>query len=220
MQVERPDGRQEATEMYVKGLIRFGLPVAVLLLTVAGCAQPPNEEITGARTALEQAKSADVTDYAPESLATARDAEAALDAEIRAQEEKMSILRSYDKTTELAKQAKAAADQAVADAATAKEAARAEASALIAESRTRLDEAKAMLQSAPRGKASATDIAALQGDLNSAEAMLGEAQAAFDAGNYRDATVKVQAMRQTTDEVQAAIEAAKQAQQAARPRKG
>ena len=57
--------------------------------------------------------------YAAESLKAAQDAQAALDAELKAQEAKW--VKSYDRTKELAAAAKAAGDKAAADAVAGKE---------------------------------------------------------------------------------------------------
>jgi protein TonB len=97
-----------------------------LAITVTGCASPPTADVDAAKAALDKASTERADQYAPESLKAAQDAGAALDAELKAQESKW--FKSYDKTKELAASAKAAGDQAAADAVTARE--RAEALAI------------------------------------------------------------------------------------------
>jgi len=97
-----------------------------LAITVTGCASPPAADVDAAKAALDKASTEHADQYAPESLKAAQDAGAALDAELKAQESKW--FKSYDKAKELAASAKAAGEQAAADAITARE--RAEALAI------------------------------------------------------------------------------------------
>jgi TonB family protein len=90
-----------------------------LAITVTTCASPPNADVDAAKAALERAASERAGEYAPESLKAAQDAQAAVDAELKAQEDKW--FKSYDKTKELAVATKAAGDKAVADAVAGKE---------------------------------------------------------------------------------------------------
>jgi len=96
------------------GAIALGLAFAA-----AGCASPPTAEVDAAKAALDRAAADGADQYAADSLKAAQDAKAALDAELKAQEAKM--VKSYDKTRELATAAKAAADKAAADAVAGKE---------------------------------------------------------------------------------------------------
>ena len=84
-----------------------------LAITVTGCAAPPAADVDAAKAALDSAATNHAGQYAPESLKAAQDAQAALDAELKAQEGKW--FKSYDKTKELAAAAKAAADKASAE---------------------------------------------------------------------------------------------------------
>ena len=89
------------------------------LAIVTGCASPPTADVDAAKAAVDNAATAGAGQYAAESLKTAQDARAALDAELKAQEGK--FVKSYDKTKELAMAAKAAGDKAAADAVAGKE---------------------------------------------------------------------------------------------------
>jgi TonB family protein len=99
--------------------LRFLAMSLGLMITVTGCASPPNADVDAAKAALDKATTAGADQYAAESLKAAQDARAALDAELKVQEGKM--LKSYDKTKELAIAAKAAGDKAAADAVAGKE---------------------------------------------------------------------------------------------------
>jgi TonB family protein len=99
--------------------LRFLAMSLGLAITVTGCASPPTADVDAAKAAVDKAATAGADQYAAESLKAAQDAQAALDAELKAQEGKM--LKSYDKTKELAIAAKAAGDKAAADAVAGKE---------------------------------------------------------------------------------------------------
>jgi TonB family protein len=100
-------------------IVRFRAIALGLAITVAGCASPPSSDVDAAKAALDKATTDRADQYAAESLKAAQDAKAALDAELKAQEGK--LIKSYDKTKELAVAAKAAADKAAADAVAGKE---------------------------------------------------------------------------------------------------
>ncbi len=194
----------------------FVLPLVALLALVAGCAKPPQADIDAANQALESARAAGASDYAPDSLRAAEDAKAALESELRAQEQKFALFRSYKKATELATSAKEAAERASADAAEGKQRARREAEALIAEAKTARDEASTMLEKAPRGKGTAADLEALKADLSGVDTSIADAEAAFSAERYLEAKSKAEAAKSSAANVKTAIEQAMEAKRAAR----
>ena len=100
-------------------IVRFGAIALGLAIAVTGCASPPNADVDAARAAVDKAETDRAGQYAAESLKAAQDARAALDAELKAQEGK--LIKSYDKTRELAVAAKTAGDRAAADAVVGKE---------------------------------------------------------------------------------------------------
>ena len=102
-------------------IVRFRAIAVVLALTAAGCASPPSADVDAAKAAVDKAVTAGADQYAPDSLKAARDASAALDTELAAQQGKW--FKSYAKTKELAAAAQAAGDKAAADAVAGKAAA-------------------------------------------------------------------------------------------------
>lgn len=178
------------------------------LIFVIGCAKPPATAIEAARQALENAKAAQAAEYAPRSLANADNAKTTLDAELKAQEGKFALFRSYKKATEMATAAKTAAEQAVTDANAAKEQARKESEALIAQAKTAIEEAKTMLASAPRGKGSQMDIKALEADIAATETSLAEVEATYARGEYLRCKAKAQATLQSVNNIKSTITAA------------
>ena len=102
--------------------VNFRLRAIVLGLAITATAcgsPPPTAEVDAAKAAVDKAATDRADQYAADSLKTARDAQAALDLELKAQEAKW--VKSYGKTKELAVAAKAAGDKAAAEAAAAKE---------------------------------------------------------------------------------------------------
>jgi TonB family protein len=120
------------------------LSVILLVLTfVTACGTRPTTEIDAAKAALDRA-SASAAQYAPESLKAAQDANAALDAELAAQDAKW--IKSYDRANELATSARLASEKAISDATAGK--ARADAAAAAAAAA-----AKAKAETGARAKA-------------------------------------------------------------------
>jgi TonB family protein len=115
--------------------------VLLALAFAAACGTRPTTEIDAAKAALGRA-SASAAQYAPESLKAARDADAALDAELAAQDARW--IKSYDRANELATSARLASEKAITDAAAGK--ARADAAAAAAAA------AKVKADTAVRGK--------------------------------------------------------------------
>lgn len=190
---------------------RHALVALVAAVALSACAKPPAEAIALAEQAQQGAMAAGADEYAPEALNAVTEAKAALDAELAAQGEKMSLTRSYKQAETLAAAYKTAADQAAAAATAAKEQARNEATALITESRTALEEVRAMLASAPKGKGSRADLAAMGADLDAAAAGLTEAEDALTSQMYLDARSKASSARTLIDQVRSSIEQAQAA---------
>jgi protein TonB len=101
--------------------LRSGLVILVLGLavTTVGCGSAPTADIDAAKAAVTSAVAAGAGDYATQSLKAAEDAQAALDAELKAQEG--NWFKSYEKAKQLAAAAKEAGDKAAAEAVAGKE---------------------------------------------------------------------------------------------------
>lgn len=91
----------------------------VFPIAIIACDSPPTPDVDAAKAAVDKAATDRADQYAAESLKAARDAQAALDTEMKAQEGKW--VKSYGRTKELAAAAKAAGDKAAAEAVAAKE---------------------------------------------------------------------------------------------------
>jgi hypothetical protein len=191
--------------------------VAGVGLTV-GCGQVPAAEVASAEAALAAAQSAEADVYAPEALKAAQDSQAQLQAELTVQREKLRVLRSYARATEMATAAKAAAESAQQSAAAQKEQVRVETTQLIAAAKLAVEEASALLVTAPTGKGSQADLAAMKADLIAVGTSLGEADLALGSSRFTEARSKAQVAMDAAAKVKGAIEQAQAARKGARPR--
>jgi len=190
---------------------RRALVALAAALALTACSKPPTDALNAADAAQQAAMAAGADEYAPEAMNAVAEAKAALDAELAAQGEKMSLTRSYKHAEELAAAYQAAADQATTAAAAAKEQAKQEATTLISEGRMGLDEATTLLASAPRGKGSAADLAAMRADLEAAGVALTEAEASLTNGMFLDARSKATSAKEAIQRVKDAVTAAQAA---------
>jgi hypothetical protein len=190
--------------------IKIVMPLLLLgLAMAAGCAKPPTAEIDAAKAALQAAVDAQASDYAAASLREAQNAVAALDAEVQAQTKKFALMRSYKQAATLAANAKAAGEKAKADAEAGKEKARADAEALLAQAQAAMEAANAALATAPRGKGTEMDLAAMQTDMQNVATQITDGQAAHAAGRYLESKAKFEAALNAANNVSSMIENAK-----------
>ena len=193
--------------------MRTGISVVAtlaMLMLAAGCAAPPQENIDAAKAAVEAARQKAAQEYAPDALKAAEDAYSDLEAELAAQSTKFAPLRSYKAATEKAAATTAAAEQAATAAETGREQAKSDATGALEGARTMLQETMTMLDTAPRGKGSAMDLAALKTDLESASATLTEADGLMASEQYHQAKAKIDAAGTAIQGVRSQIEAAQQ----------
>ena len=185
----------------------------VLVLSIAalvGCDKVPQEDVATCDHAMNAARAAEASDYAPEAWSAAEGHRQQLQSELDSQQKAFAFSRSYDKAKTLAKETTELADKAAAEAATGKERARQETADAIAQARQLKQEVEQLLAKAPRGKGTKAELAMLKSDAGSTEASLGEAQEAYDAGSYVDARSKADGALHKLEGVKAEIERARQ----------
>ena len=163
------------------------LPI-VLALVVGACAKPPQADIDAARAAVAAAaKNADIVAYAPDTLKTAQDKLAQMEAELTA--------KHYDKVKALALDAKAMAGTAANDAVRGKEKAQADATALIAALKKSIPEASRKLAAARQVRGIKLDFAGLTRQLSNAQAAVADADKDLGDGNFASALQKAVAVQ-------------------------
>lgn len=176
--------------------------LVVAIAAFVGCAQAPSEDLDAARHAMDGAKSAQASDYAPEAWNAATDSQAKLEAELALQQDRSAIFRSYSKTRALAGDVKIAAERATAEAATGKAKAKQDAEAKIAEAKEAYRRAQDALAHAPKGKGTEVDLASLKSDSGGIESTMQEMQTAFDSGDYRTAAIKAQSAIEAAQKIE------------------
>ena len=175
------------------------------------CAKQPTEQIDAVKAAIAaaQAEGADV--YAPEDLKKLNDSmQAAMD-EITTQSKK--FFKKYGPAKEMLAKVQAEADAVKAAIPAKKEPAKNAAIQAQTDAKTALDEAKALLDKAPKGKGTKADIEAMKADLAGLEISFAEIQTAVDSQDYfgasgKAATIKEKAMA-ISEHVKAAMEKVK-----------
>jgi len=183
--------------------------IVAATVLVAGCAQVPSTDIESARRMLDDAKQAQASDYAPDEWNAASDAEARLEAELKAQEERWTLTRSYAKSRALAAEVLATARTARESAVAGRERTKTEVAALMTEANAANAQAKEALAGAPKGKGTQADLAALTTDSQSIDSTLTDMQRAFDAGDYNNARAKAQAAIDAARQIVRQVEDAK-----------
>lgn len=170
-----------------------GLMLVVLAL-LAACAQPPREAIDAAQAAIEAARrDPDVALYAPDALREAEERLAVLQAEITVQERKLAPLRKYDRTAELAGEARQAGEAARAQAAAAKAQAGVEAASLIESAAAALAAIEIKAGQARRLRGIKLDMPSVIASIVEARAMLDSARADLASLAYASSRAKAAA---------------------------
>ena len=149
--------------------------VALLIgTTVVACAEKPIQGSDAALQALQAAKQAGATEYAPEALRMAEDEYQKAQEEIGVQDNTFMPMRNYDAANAILTKVAMAAEKAKIEAITNKQQVKSEAESSVMLAKTSLEEAKNQLAQAPTGKGTQADLQALRGDLQAAEATLWE----------------------------------------------
>jgi hypothetical protein len=173
--------------------------VVLVLLSVAGCAQPPTELVEAARASVA-AVAAEGTVYAATEYSGAQAAVGQMDAEVAAQAERFAMSRSYDRTTELAGLAETAADDVERAIDAEKQRLRTQATQMVADAERALTEAREGL-----ADMSEDDAASLLSDLAAAEASVAAANEALGRNALSDAYAAAQSALQTANRINTSL---------------
>lgn len=185
--------------------------LVVLLLSALffGCSSVPDEELTAAQEALDQAREAEAEVYVPEQFQKATDDFQAAQAEIAEENQKSFYSRDYDEARRLLKQAESAAEEAAAAAPVNKRQVRDQAEQALQNAGSAIKEAEQNLDTAPRGKGTQADLEALRSDLQRAESALEEGRRNLEEEAYLEALKKLQGAMEGASEVSEQIQAAR-----------
>jgi len=188
------------------GLLAIALVATTLFVTA--CAKPPQEELTAAQAAIEQAKTGEAEKYAPETFRAANDSLQAASTEIQAQASKFALFRKYDRAKALIAAGQATAAKAQQEAVVNKEAAKNAANQALTMATAAVDSAKTMLAKAPTGKDEKAAVETMKSDIAGAETSLEEVRQAIAQQDYFGAKAKAEAIQQKAMQVVTDVTAA------------
>lgn len=182
-------------------------PLALAVVFVMGCAQPPSEQLADAEKAVSDARQSGAATYAADEYAKLEGTLVALKQEVGEQDGKFALFRDYGKAEQLAVTAKADAERIRTDAAKKKAEAKAAAEQAQQVAQEAVRAAVELVAQAPVGK----DRAALEAIKNETEALkasLNQVQMAIDKEDYPTAQAQAKAIHDKSQAVSAEIQQA------------
>jgi hypothetical protein len=188
------------------------LALAVLVTFVfTSCAKQPTQLMDQAKAAIQAVETAKGNIYAKDELNKLKaDLQAALD-EVTAQSKK--FFKKYGPAKDMLTKVVADADAVKAQIPARIDEAKKAAEAAINEAKTAYDNAKALLEKAPKGKGTKADIEAMKADLAGLDTQMTEVQNAMTAEDYFGAKDKAMAIKDkaaaVAEQVQKAIDKVK-----------
>ncbi len=180
----------------------------LLVVLVAGCAKPPQEDLTKAQGALQAAKDAQAEKYAKTELQSVEDLLNQANTEIETQNAKFALFRNYDKAKELLAQAFAAGEKAKQAAIDGKAAAKKDAETSLADAKAAVTAAKEILTKAPKGKDTKAEIEAMTSDVAGMETAVTEIEGQIAKEEYLDAAAKAKSVKDKAAQVQSQVQQA------------
>jgi hypothetical protein len=187
----------------------FALALVALPL-LWGCSKPPEAEMQKATASMQAARAAEAEQYAPQALTTAQDTLNAAMSLKQEQDSKFALFRSYGKAKAMYMRADVLAQKAATDAAAEKEKVKAQVTEMLTKARTDIDDAKAQVDKAPKGKG-AEDKAAIEmmkNEVTAINAAYDEANADFQNGKYLTARTKLEQVETRVQAVVAQVQEA------------
>ncbi|HJT22517.1 MAG TPA: hypothetical protein VJ746_18745 [Nitrospira sp.] len=177
------------------------------ILMIAGCAQPPAEQMSAAEQAVKDAQQSGAATYVPDEYAKLEGTLSAMKKEVADQEAKFALFRDYGKVEQLAATAKAEADRVKGEAVKKMDEAKSAAVQAHRDAQEAVKKAMDLVAKAPTGK----DRAALESIKTDAEALkasLNDVQMMIDKSDYPAAKTKADAIREKSLAVSHEIETA------------
>ncbi|MDR0663032.1 MAG: DUF4398 domain-containing protein [Spirochaetaceae bacterium] len=175
--------------------IFFALVTAVVL---AGCVEPPVEEMNNAIAAVSRAENdPDVVNYAANALARAREALSQMQAEADA--------KRYDAAKRLAADAQTLAEKALSDSRAAALRVREEAESAVRAMQNAITETDQTLANARRSRPAGVDVNRLEQDFAAARATADQAVIAQTESRYREAIEKSQTVRSSLSAITSSL---------------
>jgi hypothetical protein len=183
------------------------LPLLCTVLLIAGCAQPPTEQINAAEQAIKDAQQSGAATYVADEYAKLEGSLAAIKKEVGDQEAKFALFRDYGKVEQLVATVKAEAERVKAEAVKKMEEAKTAAMQAHHAAQDAVKSTLELVSKAPTGK----DRAAIESIKTDAEALrvsLNDVQIMIDKSDYLAAQTKAKAIQEKSQAVSHEIEVA------------
>jgi putative hemolysin len=190
----------------MKTLTRTMLIMIAAVALLAGCAKPPETELAAAKASIDKAVAAGAETYCTQEIGKVKSDLSAAQKEIATQQEK--FWKNFDNAKAMLIKVDADAKAAEALVAPRKEEAKQAAIAAEGEAKAALEEAKALLAKAPKGKGTRADIEAFKADLKGIEDSLPEIATLIASEQYFPAKEKADALKAKAADISAQITAA------------
>jgi chromosome segregation ATPase len=178
--------------------------MALMLLMIAGCADPPQQLMDEVKSALDAAKNAEADQYVPDLYNAAK--KMLDDALAMVEKEKEGWFSNYDEAITQLNAAKEAANKATEAVAAKKEEIKAAAEKMLQEIPAAVEKAKNLWKKAPRGKGTREALQMIKNDIEKTEASVTEVNAALESGNYLMAREKAQAIMKKLQSLQSELQ--------------
>ncbi len=189
----------------MKNIIRLSVLGVAIVFLFASCSKP-QQVMDEAKAAVEAAKNEGADIYAAEELKALEDSMATAMDEVETQSKK--FFKSYGDSKDMLAKVKTEAEALKASIPERKEKAKNEALAVMEEAKVAVDEAKALLEKAPRGKGTKADIDAFTADLKGLEDSLLGIQGVIDGGDYFGALDTAKTIKEKAASISAEIQKA------------
>jgi predicted small lipoprotein YifL len=178
--------------------------VAMMLFMIAGCADPPQQLMDEAKSALDAAKNAEADRYVPELYNAAK--KMLDDALALVEKEKEGWFSSYDEAINQLNAAKESANKAAEAVAAKKEEVKTAVENMLKEITAAVEKTKSLWKKAPRGKGTREALQMIKNDIEKTEASVAEVNTALQSGDYLSAQEKAQAIMKKLQSLQSELQ--------------
>lgn len=176
-------------------------------LLIAGCAQPPAEQLNAADEAVKDAQQSGAATYVANDYAKVEGLQAAMKKEVADQDAKFALLRDYGKAEQLAATTKAEAERLKMEAVKKMEEAKFAATQAQQGAQATVKSTLELVSRAPAGKDRAA-LESIKADAEALKASLTDVQMMIDKSDYLGAQTKAKAIQQKGETVSHEIETA------------
>lgn len=183
----------------------YFISLALILVMLGGCAEPPTQQVQEAEKALKDAQESGAATYSAEEYAKLEGTLAALRKEVAEQDEKFTLFRDYGKAQQLSASAKAESERIKAASAQKRDEAKAAALQAQQVAEEAVKATQDLVARAPVGKDRAA-VEAIKNDVEGLKSLLKQVQASIDKEDYPAAQTQAKAIHDMSQGVSTEIQ--------------